>query len=161
MSRPADLLAEHLAGARRLAAHLERSHRQVAGLLPLAPAAVATLDEAAIDRIDLFLSRFGRLQDFLSTKLFRSLGRAALEGVERDLSVLDTLHRMEKFGVLDSAAAWGELRQLRNSFHHEYLQEPEEIAANVNTAFGRTALLLEAVERSARFAVERLGMERG
>jgi len=153
------LLQENLAAACRLHGHFIRSRRNLAGLLPLTANAVTNISVRDVDRIDLFLGRFAKLQDFLTTKLFRSLARAALEGVEQDVSVFDTLARMEKFGVIHSLEEWAMLRQLRNSFSHEYLADEQEIADNVNKAYIGAEILLAALEQVRRFGITRLGLD--
>jgi len=53
--------------------HLERSHQQIATELPLQAAQISRLSDEQIDRLDLYLGRFAKLQDFLTAKLFRSI----------------------------------------------------------------------------------------
>ncbi|CAK0757365.1 conserved hypothetical protein [Gammaproteobacteria bacterium] len=148
-----------MAVACRLTSHFVRSKRDLTGLLPLTAKAVTNIATYDIDRIDLFLSRFAKLQDFLTTKLFRSLARAALEGVDQDVSVFDTLTRMEKFGVISSLEEWVTLRQLRNSFSHEYLVNEKEIADNINRAYAGAEVLLATLVQVHRFGVAHLGLD--
>jgi uncharacterized protein YutE (UPF0331/DUF86 family) len=46
-------------------------------------------------------------------------------------SLIETLHRAEQLGVIDSAASWLEARKLRNRLIHEYMTDPAEFAADM------------------------------
>lgn len=78
-------------------------------------------------------------------KLFRALARASLEDTSQDVSLLDTLNRMEKFGVVEDLEQWLKARLLRNAFAHEYLTDNAAIADNnINAA----CELYELLDRS-------------
>jgi hypothetical protein len=76
------------------------------------------------ERVDAFVSRFGRLQDTLAGALLPRLLEALLEPVG---SVLDNVNRAERLGWLRSASDWAELRLLRNRMVHEYVRDPQEL----------------------------------
>jgi hypothetical protein len=132
---PEAVLLDTMEVGERMRGHLERSHQQISELLPITKERVESLSNEEIDELDLYLSRFGKLQDFIASKLFRAIARASLEDTSRDVSLLDTLHRMEKFGVIESTDTWADIRLLRNAFAHEYLTDPQEIAENINGAW--------------------------
>jgi hypothetical protein len=73
------ILRENLEVAARMHHHLGRSHQQIADDMPLRPGQVSQLDDDRIDRLDLYLGRFSKLQDFITSKLFRSVALASLE----------------------------------------------------------------------------------
>ena len=83
---------------------------------PLSAATLADLDDDAVQDIDQFVLRFGKLQDVLGTRLFPALLDALQEPYE-DRPMLDKLNRLEKLGLLESAEAWEKLRALRNHIH--------------------------------------------
>lgn len=64
--------------------------------------------------------RFGRLVDMLIHKFFRSLD--AVELVDGG-TLIDTVNRAEKRGIIDSVAELRSLKDLRNDIAHEYLAE--------------------------------------
>lgn len=92
-----------------------------------------TSDEQA-EHWEAYCSRFGRLQDILVKRYFRTIALAedpAWSGTVRDL-----LNFMEKQGIIGSATDWMGLRELRNEMAHEYedsalgaLQERARLAA--------------------------------
>ncbi len=152
----ADILRDNLAVARKMHTHLSRSHTKAAPIIPLQTAAVSTLDNEQIDLLDLYLSRFGKLQDYMVSKVFRAIAKASLEDTSQDVSTLDTLNRMAKFGVITNLDAWLKARLLRNAFAHEYLDDDAAIAENVNAAFALFDLLETTLATSEAFYEQRI-----
>jgi len=144
---PAAILQENIKVAERMLYHLDRSYRQIAPDLPLEGKQVRTLGEEQIDRLDLYLGRFGKLQDFIVSKLFRSVALASLEDTSQDVSLIDTLRRMEKYGIVTDLDDWLQIRLLRNSLTHEYLTDEVAIAENINAAFSAYTTLKDTLER--------------
>jgi hypothetical protein len=83
------------------------------------------------ERVDAFVSRFGRLQDTLAGALLPRLLEALLEPVG---SVLDNVNRAERLGWLRSASEWAELRLLRNRMIHEYVRDVQELVDALQAA---------------------------
>ena len=52
--------------------------------------------------------------------------------------MLDVLHRLEKLGLIDNIVMWQEVRLVRNRFAHDYANDPEKNAAQLNIAFEST-----------------------
>ncbi len=77
-------------------------------------------DPVLAERLDAFVSRFGRLQDNLGDKLLPQLLAAMAEPIG---AVMENLDRAEKLGWLDSADDWIEIRKLRNQMVHEYIED--------------------------------------
>lgn len=72
------------------------------------------------ERVEAFVSRFGRLQDTVGDKLLPTLLTAL---GEKPASVIDNLDRAERLGLLKSADEWLVMRQLRNQMVHEYVED--------------------------------------
>lgn len=107
--------------ARKEAAHLRYTHRTLFAL-PIDAAWVAQLssrDDLA-EKIDAFVSRFGRLQDQLGEKLIPRF--AALLG-EAPKSMLDVLAYAERMQWIESAEVFIGARKLRNLLVHEYMSD--------------------------------------
>lgn len=77
-------------------------------------------DPVLAERLDAFVSRFGRLQDNLGDKLLPQLLDTMAEPVG---AMIENLDRAEKLGWLASADQWLELRKLRNQMVHEYIED--------------------------------------
>ncbi|MBK1700720.1 hypothetical protein [Thiococcus pfennigii] len=96
------------------------------------------------ERVDAFVSRFGRLQDTLGDKLLPELLRALGERVG---AAIDNLDRAERLGLLSSADAWMTVRRLRNQMIHAYIEDPVVLADALQTGHESVPLLLDAADR--------------
>ena len=77
-------------------------------------------DPVLAERLDAFVSRFGRLQDTLADKFLPALLDAM---AEPKATAVENLDRAEKLGWLESVDAWLEMRKLRNQMVHEYIED--------------------------------------
>lgn len=69
--------------------------------------------------LDMFTTRFSKLQDTLGNKIF-GLALDLLGNGSQNLTYIDRLNFLEKYGILESAAKWRGLRDIRNELAHEY-----------------------------------------
>ena len=157
------LASERLREALEVAGHEARHLRYSLARMesePLDAAWVQALeqDPARAERLDAFVARYGRMHDTMGGRLLRWLFEAL---AERPETQLDRLQRAEALGLIESAARWMEARALRNRLIHEYVDDPGELAASLRHACRHAHMLLEAYERIARFAGQRLGLEVG
>ncbi len=110
------------------------------------------LDETLAERLDAFVSRFGRMQDTLGDKLLPSLLRALAEKLG---SMLENLNKAEKFGLLTSVVDWLDTRNLRNKLIHEYSTDAEEFAIVLNQAHEGVSLLVATYNAMNLYAFAR------
>ncbi len=68
------------------------------------------------------------------------------------LTFIDKLNKLEKLEVIESAHRWREMRDLRNHLTHEYPDDPERKAQNLNQAYTMTPELLECLGRVVEFS---------
>jgi hypothetical protein len=89
---------------------------------PLTPDALKRISDDSLlaERLDAFVSRFGRLQDTLTDKFLPALLDAM---AEPKASAIENLDRAEKLAWIDSTDEWLELRKLRNQMVHEYIED--------------------------------------
>ena len=106
-----------------------------------------------IDRLESFGAKFSRLQDTLVDKVLPTLLEAA---GERPGTAIDNLNRAERLGLLEDADRWLAARRLRNRLVHEYVEDPEEMAAALNEAFHFTDALHRARQLIANYAAQHL-----
>ena len=106
-------------------------------------------DSLMAERLDAFVSRFGRLQDTLADKFLPVLLDAM---AERKGPALENLDRAEKFGWIKSADDWFEIRKLRNQMVHEYIEDPVILASALNAGHEFVPTLIEAAGRFVRQA---------
>jgi hypothetical protein len=77
-------------------------------------------DALLAERLDAFVSRFGRLQDTLADKFLPTLLDAM---AETRGATTENLDRAEKLGWLESTDDWLVMRKLRNQMVHEYIED--------------------------------------
>jgi hypothetical protein len=116
--------------------------------------ALAKAPEAA-ERMDAFVSRFGRMQDTIADKL---LPRWLQALAERPGSQIDTLNRAEQLEVVVDVSSWLEARKLRNRLVHEYMEDPEEFAEGLNLASRYSLILMDTYNRVRDFALHRMAL---
>ncbi len=125
--------------ARHLAVTTERLFDRPFGL---ERAARLEEDIALAERVDAFVSRFGRLQDTLGDKLIPAL--LTILG-ERPGAAIDNLDRAERLGWIPSADRWMEIRRYRNQMIHEYIEDPVVLVDALEAGKAFVATLLSAV----------------
>lgn len=89
---------------------------------PLTPEALKRISDDSLlaERLDAFVSRFGRLQDTLTDKFLPALLDAM---AEPKASAIENLDRAEKLSWIHSTDEWLEIRKLRNQMVHEYIED--------------------------------------
>lgn len=107
-------------------------------------AALLDTDSELAERVEAFVSRFGRLQDTLGDKLLPSLLGAL---GEKPAAVIDNLDRAERLGWVASVNDWSTLRALRNQMVHDYVEDPRVLADALQAAHGFVPALLETARR--------------
>jgi len=96
------------------------------------------------ERVEAFVSRFGRLQDTIGDKLLPAYLKAA--GEAPGLAV-DNLDRAERLGLIDSTEHWFALRKLRNHMVHAYIEDPRVLADALNSGHEAVPTLVTTGER--------------
>lgn len=107
------------------------------------------------ERLEAFVSRYGRLQDTLADKL---LPRWLLALAEKPGSQIEVLNRAERLGVIENVGTWLEARALRNRLIHEYITDCASFAADLHLAEGYSRMLTDTYQRIRADAIHRLGI---
>jgi hypothetical protein len=116
--------------------------------------ALSTQPERA-ERLEAFVSRYGRLQGTLVDKL---LPRWLLALAERPGSQIEVLNRAERLGVVESTIAMLEARQLRNRVVHEYMTDSAAFAEDLHLAEAYSRMLIETYRRVRDDAQTRMNL---
>ncbi|HHJ07267.1 MAG TPA: hypothetical protein ENK24_07180 [Anaerolineae bacterium] len=98
------------------------------------------------EKFEALTGRFARLSDILIQKTFRLIDVIDLD---TEGTVRDRINRAERKELIESAAEFIEIRELRNEIAHEYI--PEAIETIFKMALAQTPLLLDSVERVKRY----------
>ena len=101
-------------------------------------------DPILAERLDAFVSRFGRLQDTVGDKLLPALLKALAENPG---PAIDNLDKAEKFGFIASADTWMEMRRLRNQMVHDYIEDMAVLASALRTGHAFVPTLVDAARR--------------
>jgi hypothetical protein len=101
-------------------------------------------DPILAERLDAFVSRFGRLQDTVGDKLLPALLSALAEHIG---PAIDNLDKAEKFGFIASADAWMEMRRLRTQMVHEYIEDLTVLASALRSGHAFVPELVTAARR--------------
>lgn len=101
------------------------------------------------ERLEAFVSRFGRMQDTIADKL---LPRWLLAHAETPGSQIAVFNRAERLAVIESTEEWLAARKLRHRLVHEYAESAAAFAADLNLALRYTELLMDTHERVRNFA---------
>ena len=101
-------------------------------------------DPILAERLDAFVSRFGRLQDNLGDKFLPQLLSAM---AEKPGAAIDNLDRAERLGWIESAEAWLEIRKLRNQMVHEYIEDLTLLTSALQTGHNHVSTLVAAGEK--------------
>lgn len=96
------------------------------------------------ERVEAFVSRFGRLQDTLGDKLLPAY--LAAHG-EKSATFMENLDRAERLGLIADAQAWIDTRRLRNQMVHEYVEDPAVLASALQAGHEFVPALAAAVAR--------------
>jgi len=110
----------------RECAHLETTDQRLFAA-PFTSERAESLDDdpELAERVEAFVSRFGRLQDTLGDKLLPLFLKAAGESAG---VAIDNLDRAERLGLVPSVDDWMTMRRLRNQMVHEYIEDPRVLA---------------------------------
>ena len=101
-------------------------------------------DPILAERLDAFVSRFGRLQDTVGDKLLPVLLSAL---AETPGPAIDNLDKAEKFGLIESADGWMAMRRLRNQMVHEYIEDLTVLCSALRSGHVFVAVLVAAARR--------------
>ena len=141
-----------LALARKEAAHLQYTHATlfVMQIDVTWVQQLATQGDLA-EKVEAFVSRFGRLQDHLGEKLIPRF--AALLG-ESPKTLLDALGFAERMQWIDSAEAFIGARKLRNLLVHEYMSDEQLFLQALLAARDAAEVLFETVKAVETQAID-------
>ena len=126
---------------------LQTDTRLFVNLFTVEEAQRIELDPILAERLDAFVSRFGRLQDTVGDKLLPAL---LVSMAEKPGAAIDNLDRAEKLGLIESAEAWMEMRRLRNQMVHEFIEDLAVLASALRTGHA----FVPSLVKSARLCIE-------
>lgn len=133
--------------------HADRLSTSMQRLQPKIPLSSHDVEAFTFDDMllwEMFGNRFSKLQDLMGAKIFKAVIDYAGEPTD-PMTLIDRLHTLEKLGVIDNAAVWKDLREMRNHLAHEYPDAPEIVANYLNQAFRMVSTLIETLIKLEEF----------
>ncbi len=136
--------SEAIRTAKRLKSSLERLSTN----FPLNEQTLVNADEDLFDKLDAFRVRFSDLQDCIGNKLFRGIIKLEDENV---FTMPDILNAIEKRDIFDNIQQWKTIREVRNSFSHDYPETEGEKIEALNLAYQTAPQLLLVVNNIQKY----------
>ena len=125
--------------------HLQDTDRRLfADLFTVETAKQIETDPILAERLDAFVSRFGRLQDNLGDKFLPQL---LLALAEKPGAAIDNLDRAERLGWIESVEAWLEIRKLHNQMVHEYIEDLALLTSALQSGHKHVSTLVVAGQK--------------
>lgn len=113
--------------------HLFHAMSSIRIFWPLTGEIYTNLSDQQVQDVDQFILRFTKLQDTMGSRLFPAILQYLTEQYQ-DRPMLDKLNRLEKLGFIESVENWQMIRNIRNKFAHDYPDDPDKNAAQLNLA---------------------------
>ena len=136
-----DILQSYMQVCDTHAGRLQAALSKTAHLVPFTVNNVSTLNDSDSAFLEVVTSRFAKLQDTLGQKIFSLVLKNVGEDI-LDKTFIDILNMFEKFGFIDDADFWVTLRQTHNAIAHEYPDNLEKLAVDLNAVYCQSKLLL-------------------
>jgi hypothetical protein len=111
-------------------------------------------DKDVVEHIDQMIFRFMKIQDGIGRRLIQMIVEA-LEADASQMTFIDKLNKLEKFGLMDSAE-WNIYRKIRNDLTHTYPEEQEDLFETINAAVAIIPSLEETYLKMRQFCQEKL-----
>ncbi|PIT74215.1 hypothetical protein B9Z31_08685 [Limnohabitans sp. G3-2] len=141
--------------ARKEAVHFQYSHSTLFALsIDLQWVESLAQRPELAEKVEAFVSRFGRLQDHLGEKLIPRY--AQLVG-EQHRTQIDVLNFAERAGILCSADDFLAARKLRNVLVHEYMQDTQSFLEGLQLAQVASQMLFDVI-KNTESELQRLGV---
>lgn len=132
--------------ANKHAERLKYAINKLAPRFPVTADQIENLTNEEAETFELFTGRFAKLQDFIGSKLYPMF--LELSGEEpQKMTFIDVVNRLEQLHIIDSAEEWKLMRNYRNHISHEYPDNPELMAININIAYDFSPKLINYLNK--------------
>ena len=115
-------------------------------IFPLDADKAARLNQQELLWVELLVSRFAKLQDFLGKTLIDSFLSSIGEYTD-NATMIDKINLLERLEIIESAELWKAMREAGNHISHEYPEHPELTARYLNQIFDLAPKLLSILDK--------------
>jgi len=137
-------LANYFNEAKKHIAKIEGAKELLEKKMPLNMESFSKLSERELDKLDVLVFRFSKLQDLLGQKIFRYI--LEYSGFDTNISFVKILSELEREGLLE-VDRWRALRDVRNAIAHEYPNEEDSLIDELNFIYQEVSYLVELTKR--------------
>ncbi len=113
----------------------------IAHLRPITPMLLEHIHLVDLGILELASNRFAKLQDLITTKIFPLFLKAIHEDIPSQTNI-DRLNKLEKLHIIDDAELWYRLRETRNSLAHDYPDDLDDTASDLNKVLEQAEILI-------------------
>jgi len=78
------------------------------------------------------------------------------EGKKSNMTFIDVLNKLEKYRIINIANEWLNLRNIRNSFTHEYPEDMSKIIYGLNKGFNNLYNLYDIYVKIKQYAEKKI-----
>jgi uncharacterized protein with HEPN domain len=111
-------------------------------IFPLNQDKILNFSKNEVMLVELLLSRFAKLQDYMGEVIFDHFLRSTGD-YKSNLTMIDKINKLERLEVIEDAEIWKKMRRIRNHISHEYPDHPELMAQYINQVFELAPQLIE------------------
>lgn len=128
---------------------IQSAMKRMRYLFPISGKRVGELLEEELVWLELLVSRFGKLQDLIGSKIIDLFFEGQGENID-NFTALDKINKLEKIGIIEDSEIWKEMRKVRNHISHESPDNPELTAKYLNQIVDMVPQLIEILNRLKR-----------
>ena len=140
----AERLGNYFSEAKKHIAKIEGVRNLLDNYMPLDIESFQQLSEIQLDKLDVLVFRFSKLQDLLGQKIFRFI--LEYSGFDTNISFVKILSQLERESLLE-VDRWRDLRDIRNAIAHEYPDEEDSMIEEINFIYKEVWYLVELSQR--------------
>ena len=100
-------------------------------------------------------SDFSKAQAILGEKLFKEILYFTDEINDKNISFFEVLSILEKLSIMEHRLEWKQVKEIRNNIAHEYPEEVDKLADNLNLIFEKVKFLNSCFNNIKGFYEER------
>lgn len=128
--------------------HIKRINIAIGELktvFPLTKSSIENLTKFEFMATESLVHRFEILQNLIGNKVIDAYLDYMQESTQ-GLTIIDKLNKLEKLEIIESSYIWKEMREARNHISHEYPENPELVAVNMNNIYNLAPKLIAIAE---------------
>ncbi len=137
-------LTNYFNEAKKHIAKIESVKNLLDSCMPLSLEHFKNLSERELDKLDVLVFRFSKLQDLLGQRVFKNI--LEYSGFDTHISFVKILSELERESLLE-VDRWRALRDARNTIAHEYPNEEDIMIDEINFIYQEVWYLVELTQR--------------